>query len=238
MKGKIRRLINILLATLLAFAIFTSFTAPVEAAGAFTMATKKTAASLNVKAGRGSIIIYLGDAYNLKCSLKKPTWSSSDKSIIRVDAAKNVLYAVGEGTATLTAKQGKTKITRKVQVQTLKGLTINNTYAVTGGAEAPMLTVGSEGFKLQSIITYHWNDGKGKKPGTISLYKYDKTTKKRGKKVATFKATGLFKNTYWNITCNKKLAKGYYLIVDSNPKTWSQNSASNGLGFTWIYYTN
>ncbi|WP_026525634.1 hypothetical protein [Butyrivibrio sp. MB2005] len=237
MKGRKRRLINILLATLLVFAIFTNSAAPANAASIFTMASAKKTASIKFVAGKAKIKIYLGDAYKLNCNLNNPKWSTSNKDVIRVDAAKNTLYAVGVGTATVTAKKGGKKISRKVEVQALKGMTISNTAAVSGGGTPVYLTVGSENFSIQSIITYHYNGGKGKKPGTISIYKYNKDTQKRGKKVFTVKANGLFGNTYWNATCLKKLSKGYYVVEDSNPKTWSQNTDTDGAGFTWIYYT-
>lgn len=237
MKGRKRRLINILLATLLVFAIFTNSAAPAEAASIFSLATAKKAATMKFVASKTPARIYMGDAYSLNCSLKNPKWSSSNKKVIRVDAAKNVIYAVGVGTATVTAKKGNKKISRKITVQEPKGLTISNTATVSGGGKVAYLTVGDENFKIQSIITYHYNNGKGKKPGTISIYKYDSQTKSRGEKVFTIKALGLYHNTYWNATCVKKLDKGYYIIDDSNHKTWSQNSASDGVGFVWLYYT-
>ena len=45
--------------------------------------------------------------------------------------------------------------------------------------------------KLDAITLYHYNNGKGKKPGTISILK-------DGKEIGTWKCTGRYHDQYWD----------------------------------------
>ena len=237
MRGRKRSLLTVVLTVLLVFVFFLNNTAPVNAASKVAYSKKKQAAVLTLKKTKKPYQIYLGAAYELKCSLKNSKWTSSKAKILKVDAAKNVVYAVGVGTAMLTAKAGTKKITAKVMVLPASYLSNFNGKSVDGGADPAIFNVCDDygTIHIHNIITYHYNDGDGEKPGTISIYNYNPETGKRGKKIATYKAIGLYRNTYWNVTCNLTLQTGSYMIVDSDSDTWSQNKASGGVGFVGIY---
>ncbi len=83
------------------------------------------------------------------------------------------------------------------------------------------------------IMDYHWNKGKGKKPGKISL-------KKDGTTIGTWEAEGYdgmghVKNANWVALADIDLKPGEYEIIDSDDETWSYNTSSGGRGFVQIY---
>lgn len=85
---------------------------------------------------------------------------------------------------------------------------------------------------LQAVTTYHWNNGQGKAPGSISLLE-------NGVKVGEWQATGRassgVNNTLWDVFPDYVLKGGnYYTIVDSDNDTWSYNSESYDIGFVEI----
>ena len=81
--------------------------------------------------------------------------------------------------------------------------------------------------KLDAISLYHYNNGKGKKPGTISILK-------DGKEIGTWKCTGRYHDQYWDAFPNKILGEGNYTISCSSNSTWSWNGQAK-VGFTQIY---
>jgi hypothetical protein len=107
----------------------------------------------------------------------------------------------------------------------------------TGGvynspARATVFTL-REPHVITLIQNYHWNDGRGAAPGTIALRGSD------GRTYGPWKATGSpgqggVPNAYWNVSPNATLPAGTYMVVDSNPATWAQNSESGGAGHTRI----
>lgn len=109
-----------------------------------------------------------------------------------------------------------------------------NTYAVENGPEYyPDFWVEDENLLVQSVTTYHWNNGYGIKAGTISIYDWDDNL------IGTWKATGRassgVNNVYWDVFPNITLKAGVrYYIVDSGTKTWSHNSGSDNKGFVEI----
>ncbi len=82
---------------------------------------------------------------------------------------------------------------------------------------------------ITRIETYHWNDQKGKPPGSIGI---------RGVGLWPAKGSpGMYDtpNAYWTVYPNIKLNPGIYSITDSDPATWSQNSGSDGFGFVKVF---
>ncbi len=234
MKGK-KKLLNILVAIALIFAVTTNAALPAAAASDFKMATSKATAQLTIKS-RKTYKMFLGDYYQIKSSLgKKASYSTEDSSIAYVNAS-GVLIACGTGTTELYIKKGSKTIKAKVTVLSCYSLSSFNTNSVSNNGKHYPFRV-NKGYKvtIQSLTTYHYNGGKGKKPGYISLYKSD--GKKPTKKIAKYKALGGYKNQYWNVTMQKTLSPGNYCIVDSDRKTWSQNSGSKGYGFVTIRFT-
>lgn len=87
--------------------------------------------------------------------------------------------------------------------------------------------------RITLIQNYHWNNGKGAAPGSISL-KNDK-----GQTVDIWPASGRkgqggMPNAYWVCKPDVVLAPGRYAVGDSDPGTWAQNSGSGGAGMTHI----
>jgi len=84
-----------------------------------------------------------------------------------------------------------------------------------------------------SITNYHWNNGQGAIPGTISL------RDSSGNTLGTWTATtrpgqGGVPNANWDVRPNVTLSPGTYTIIDSDPSTWSQNSQSNNVGMSVV----
>lgn len=109
---------------------------------------------------------------------------------------------------------------------------IDNPLAVQNGGKAPTWET-EQPMKVTQISTYHWNDGKGKTPGTLGLKAAD------GTEYGPWQTTGLpgqggVPNATWVAKPNEVLPPGSYKVVDSNPGTWSQNAKSGGKGFTTI----
>lgn len=107
-----------------------------------------------------------------------------------------------------------------------------NAFGVQNGPSRPtVFTIGAATL-VTFIQDYHWNNGRGAAPGTISL-KDD-----RGRIVGTWNASGRAGQgggmVYWVCEPNVVLLPGSYTVVDSDPSTWSQNSGSGGAGMTHI----
>jgi tetratricopeptide (TPR) repeat protein len=101
---------------------------------------------------------------------------------------------------------------------------------------------------ITKIWTYHYNDGKGDSPGTISLVDVGS-----GKIVGTWNVVGTFHmfdsapgatwpkagdgppHLYWYSEPNVVIAPGQFEVRVSNPKSWAHNSESKGRGFAFVY---
>lgn len=83
---------------------------------------------------------------------------------------------------------------------------------------------------VDQIITYHWNNGSGAPPGTLSLRAMN------GHIYGPFQAhSGWFGAPVdWVADVNLTLPAGIYRILDSDPNTWSQNFITRGWGFAIV----
>lgn len=83
---------------------------------------------------------------------------------------------------------------------------------------------------LTYIDTYHWNFGNGvDKPGEIGLISND------GVKYGPWTVEGEPEtNHWWRAYPDERLPAGTYMVIDSDPKTWSNNADSNNAGFAGI----
>jgi len=87
---------------------------------------------------------------------------------------------------------------------------------------------------ISKIGTYHWNNGKGFTPGSISLK--DQNSKIYGPWYATGSpGQGGVPNAYWYADVKATLPAGKYTVVDSDPSTWSYNSDTGNAGVVWLY---
>lgn len=111
-------------------------------------------------------------------------------------------------------------------------LKIESLLAVENGGTEPSFEVPSP-HTITAIMTYHWNDGSGSTPGTISLRAADGTTygpwQAEGKE-----GQGGVPNAYWWAYPNEAIPPGTYTVVDSEPNTWAQNEDTGGRGVAWV----
>ena len=87
---------------------------------------------------------------------------------------------------------------------------------------------------ITKIMTYHWNNGRGAVPGTITL-----RDARTGEKYGPFspRATsgqGGAPNVYWTADVDFTVPAGDYRVIDSDVRTWSWNPASGGNGIVTI----
>ncbi len=112
---------------------------------------------------------------------------------------------------------------------------IDNKGAVQNGPTKPLVIDTPDPIRILSIRTYHWNNGRGKAPGTISLRGSD------GRIYGPWQAVGQpgqgnLDNAYWYVEPNALLEPGSYELLDSDPATWATNAEANSRGFVVIKY--
>lgn len=112
---------------------------------------------------------------------------------------------------------------------------IDNAGAVRNGPTKAVTINSNDPLLVHSIRTYHWNNGRGRKPGTIALRNAD------GQVFGPWPATGLpgqgnVRDAYWLVEPGALLPPGKYEIVDSDPATWATNKAAGGRGFVVLTY--
>jgi len=108
-----------------------------------------------------------------------------------------------------------------------------NSYAVVSGARTPTPIRFDRTCHVTEIVTYHWNDARGATPGRIRIA--DSSGRELGSWTATGRpGQGGVANTYWVVTPEIVLPRGEYLVSDTSPATWAQNSASGGVGFVTV----
>ncbi|MDE2134184.1 MAG: hypothetical protein KGM97_08395 [Alphaproteobacteria bacterium] len=87
---------------------------------------------------------------------------------------------------------------------------------------------------ITQLVTYHWNNGMGARPGTILLF-----SPNTGNQWGPFPASGSSgqggkANVNWTANVNISVPAGLYQVIDSDPSTWSWNSTSGGYGFAIV----
>jgi hypothetical protein len=91
----------------------------------------------------------------------------------------------------------------------------------------------SQPTKITYFQTYHWNNAQGSPGGTLAIR--DAKGKLYGPwQVQTRPGQGGVPNAYWYTEPLVVLPAGTYTVIDSEPTTWSQNSANGGQGMTLI----
>lgn len=101
----------------------------------------------------------------------------------------------------------------------------NISGVVNGPTTATKFTIKSA-VTITWIATYHFNNGMGATPGTISLQK------DKGQLYGPFPVQNDGSN--WIAPMYLTLPAGVYTVIDSSPATWSYNALSSGEGFTRI----
>jgi hypothetical protein len=108
----------------------------------------------------------------------------------------------------------------------------SNVYAVENGPMQPTVFGVGAPVRMIRITTYHWNYGRGARPGTIGL------RSSSGEIFGPWQALGQpgqggVPNANWVATPGIVLPAGTYTVLDSDPSTWSHNAASGGVGMAW-----
>jgi hypothetical protein len=101
-----------------------------------------------------------------------------------------------------------------------------------GGATHPGATRATDftlsaPIEVTQFMTYHY--GAQKPPGTISL-QHDDGTVYGPWQAAGAVGQGGVKNAYWWVQPNVELKPGHYLVIDSDPATWSVEDSTQGAG--------
>jgi hypothetical protein len=110
----------------------------------------------------------------------------------------------------------------------------NNTNidtALNGGSAPTVSAIGRQnGYVLKAMFTYHWNDGHGSVPVNpmIGFTQFDPWP------VHVEPATNNVPANWIATIPAGVILSGTYTVYDSEPATWSQNSGSNGGGFTVV----
>lgn len=104
---------------------------------------------------------------------------------------------------------------------------VGNDLEVFNGGTPPSFTT-EVTFRLTEVWTYHWNGGAGAPAGTIALQPAS------GGLLGPWRAE-LYNGVYWVARPGITLPPGTYTVIDSDPATLAQNSASGGVGHAWAY---
>jgi hypothetical protein len=107
---------------------------------------------------------------------------------------------------------------------------IDNAGAVRNGPTRPATLETPFPVLIRSIQTYHWNRGRGRRPGTIAMKGPD------GQVLGPWRAEGRpgqggVPNAHWYAEPNVVLTPGRYVIVDSHPASWATNAQAGNAGF-------
>ncbi len=113
---------------------------------------------------------------------------------------------------------------------------IGNAGAVHNAPTKKIVLAPTEPIIVHKISTYHWNDGKGRPAaGKIAIQSED------GQVFGPWQATGTsgqggVPNANWHVAPGVVLVPGKYVVLDSDPKTWSTNDEAGSRGFVTITY--
>jgi hypothetical protein len=114
-----------------------------------------------------------------------------------------------------------------------KMYTITSIGGAENGASKPTVFTIVESWNVTEIKTYHWNNGKGVRPGTIGLKSSGGIT------YGPWQATGLpgqggVADAYWVVSPQVVIPAGTYTVIDSDPATWAKNNEdTGGMGMSW-----
>ncbi len=86
---------------------------------------------------------------------------------------------------------------------------------------------------IVSLRTYHWNKGRGARPGTVALRSSSGRLYGPWQTVGSSGQGGV-RNAYWTASPQITLRPGTYTILDSDPSTWAQNRGTGGAGMAWV----
>lgn len=192
--------------------------------------------SANLKVGQHQHFVLQFTAYDGTTEDLGASWSVEPATGASVDGDGDFVATL-PGEYTVTGVHGEDKDFSQVTVEgaaeAAKPLFNNwNIYGVSNGGTAPTFTL-KQAAKITLISDYHYNNGKGEALGTIGLRSSDGTVYGPWS-VTGQTAQGGVVNGVWNAHPNVVIPAGVYTVLDSDPETWSQDSASHGVGFVLI----
>ena len=153
-------------------------------------------------------------------------------------ASKRFAQASGESPAASSAPAAAPEPQGQpvyVPVGDVQVAAIDNTGAVRNGPTKPVIIKPLEPIFVQSIRTYHWNNGRGQKPGTISIRSATGDTYGPWQAIGK-PGQGGVRNAYWYVDPGVVLPVGSYELIDSNPRTWATNDAAGNKGLVVIEF--
>lgn len=112
---------------------------------------------------------------------------------------------------------------------------IGNILAVQNGPTQPSTFTLDAPMLMTRLRTYHWNDARGRTPGTIAL------ERPGGQRLGPWPAFGEpgqggVPNANWVVEpAGVRLQPGTWRVIDSDAASWSHNAASGGAGFFALY---
>ena len=111
----------------------------------------------------------------------------------------------------------------------LQEFALNTIAAVQNGPANPSRFRIDRPMLLHSIMTYHWNNGRGSRPGSIRL-EMESSGEKWLWEAYGAPGQGGVPNAYWHAEPGIILQPGTYLVKDSKPSTWATNAEVGNRG--------
>ena len=146
-----------------------------------------------------------------------------------------VATAVGAALLVVAAGWPAPRATTPCPGTAVKVFDNTNGGGVLNGGKPPTFDTKGKSYCLTQIVTYHWNGGHGKTPGSVGLTGTNMAASASARGSA---GQGGAPNVNWTGTfVNPKPVHidGTYQCTDSDPATWSQNPQSGGKGLCVVY---
>jgi hypothetical protein len=112
--------------------------------------------------------------------------------------------------------------------------TTNTGGVLSGGTQPSFFLPAGQQTVITEVDTYHWNGGRGATPGNIWIRSASGSPTYGPYKATGSSGQGGAPNVNWTAHPNLTLPFGTYVVVDSDPATWSQNAQSHGVGFAIV----
>jgi hypothetical protein len=156
-------------------------------------------------------------------------WLDSRPEIVAPPQFKFDIEGVSRGTSSGTADMVISSGESYVLLDNWNKASVENNPSCS-----PSFTI-NEPYMITYIDTYHWNYGQGTANGeTIGLIRDDGTGWRDEWDVQAEPGMNGVPNAWWKCYPMIKIPAGTYIVFDSNPVTWSQNSESDGCGFAKV----
>ena len=193
----------------------------------FSPQTKMQAFDVAVPIGNSST-----GSFSIRMTRSSNAGSRNMGAVGRIEGREDVASGPVEPTPslrTLSSEEARALLERELgspeRIAERQVLFTGNDGGVANGANSPRLHL-TRPTRLGFIMNYHYNNGQGAPAGTIALRSL------KGKVYGPWPATAV-NRVYWVARPSELLPPGDYVVVDSDPGTWSQNGP-NRLGHTLI----